>query len=113
MGMTPEQFWEGDCALTIAYQKAYKQQRQLRNEDAWLQGMYVYEVLMSLYPAFNAWAKEKKVKEYRKEPYDLGYLEPQKKQTKEERQLVNGKRYMEQFMITFNAKFKGGETDGG
>nr|DAF76315.1 MAG TPA: hypothetical protein [Caudoviricetes sp.] len=111
MGMTPEQFWEQDCALARAYRESYRQRRQLQNEDAWIQGMYIYEALYALHPVFNGWSKAR-VKEYRKEPYDFGFVAPRKKQTKEEKRLKDGKVYMEQFMVAFNAKFKGGETDG-
>lgn len=38
IGMTYEQYWEQDSTLVRAYRKAAKIQRDLRNQDAWLQG---------------------------------------------------------------------------
>ena len=53
IGMTPEQYWDGESSLKVAYRKAYRQRR--RNEDiiadrnAWLQGVYVRDAIDSLY----------------------------------------------------------------
>jgi len=40
MGMTPEQYWEQDPYLAVAYRKAYRLKRKADNEQAWLQGFY-------------------------------------------------------------------------
>lgn len=43
MGMTYEQYWDGLPYLAVTYRKAYKLKRELDNEQAWLQGLYVYD----------------------------------------------------------------------
>ena len=43
MGMTEKQYWEGDPQLAVAYREAYRLQRKLQNEQAWLQGLYMYD----------------------------------------------------------------------
>lgn len=45
IGMTYEQFWEGDPALVRAYQKAEKIRHRRMNEQLWLSGVYVAEAL--------------------------------------------------------------------
>ena len=43
MGMTPTEYWEESPFLAVAYRKAFRLKRQVENEQAWLQGMYVYD----------------------------------------------------------------------
>ena len=40
--MTYEQYWYGDADMVIAYKKAHKLHIQQKNEELWLQGLYVY-----------------------------------------------------------------------
>ena len=52
MGMTPEQYWDGESELKIAYRKAYRM--RMKHEDmmldrlAWYQGVYVRDALHSM-----------------------------------------------------------------
>ena len=57
IGMTPEQYWEGDCELVRYYRKAAQIRQDLKNQDAWLQGMYVYQAIGNLAPILRAFAK--------------------------------------------------------
>ena len=43
MGMSYEQYWEQSPYLTVAYRKAYRIKRETENEQAWLQGLYVFD----------------------------------------------------------------------
>ena len=47
MGMTYEQFWEGEASLARAYRKADNIRRKRMNEELWLSGIYVAEALTS------------------------------------------------------------------
>lgn len=58
IGMTPEQYWEGDCELVRYYRKAAQIRQDLKNQDAWLQGMYVYQAIGNLAPILRAFAKK-------------------------------------------------------
>jgi hypothetical protein len=70
IGMSYEQFWDGDVWLTRAYAKA-EELRMLRADQlAWLQGSYVYEAIGALSPILHAFAKSgTKPSPYVKEPY--------------------------------------------
>ena len=52
IGMTPEQYWDGESGLKAAYRKAYRIRK--KNEELemdrrlWLQGIYFREALASL-----------------------------------------------------------------
>jgi hypothetical protein len=43
MGMSYEQYWEQSPYLVVAYRKAYRLRRETENEQAWLQGLYVFD----------------------------------------------------------------------
>ena len=40
MGMTPDEFWNGDTRNIRAYRKAHLIRRQLAEEEAWAHGLY-------------------------------------------------------------------------
>lgn len=64
--MTAKEFWEGDCCLAVAYRKAdeirRKDERENKNFNAWLSGMYVSAAISSCF------SKDFK---YPDEPYKL------------------------------------------
>jgi hypothetical protein len=85
MGMTYEQFWDGETTAHRCFREAKKIRISEQNQMAWLQGMYVYEAIGSLAPALKAFAKGKP-KPYPKEPYDLFEAERKAREEREERE---------------------------
>lgn len=70
MGMTYEQYWDGDPQLVVAYRKAFRLRREIENEQAWLQGLYIYDAF-SVCMA-NAFAKKgAKPQKYIEHPIDI------------------------------------------
>ena len=67
IGMTPEQFWDGDCQLTESYRRADELKQRRRNQDLWLQGMYFYEALCDVSPILQAFAKKERQERLRYE----------------------------------------------
>lgn len=73
IGMTYEQFWEGQPSLTVHYRKANELKRERQNLEAWLQGYYVYEAIgafVEILPAFPK--KGAKPHPYLEEPLPIG-----------------------------------------
>ena len=109
IGMTPEQYWEGDCMLTKYYRKAEELRNEKRNQELWLQGMYIYEALCDVSPILHAFAKKgTKPTPYSAKPYSL--TEQQVKRDEEEKQRKlqeKGKRFMEAIAVSVNKKFEG------
>lgn len=69
IGMSSAEYWEGDCSLTRYYRKAYKLKQEEINNNAWLQGLYIYDaVTTALHNALRG--KNTKVREYAKQPYN-------------------------------------------
>lgn len=66
-GMTPEQYWNGDPYLAVAYRKLHKLRVQQRNEELWLQGLYNLDALsVALNNAFS-----KKKAKYMERPLQI------------------------------------------
>nr|DAM08195.1 MAG TPA: hypothetical protein [Caudoviricetes sp.]DAM74959.1 MAG TPA: hypothetical protein [Caudoviricetes sp.] len=114
--MTYEQFWEQDCTLVKYYRKAARIRQDLKNQDAWLQGMYVYEAIGDLAPILRPFAKRgTRPKPYPSQPFELNMRREKRVQkVKEQKQDEKAKAYMEAFALSFNKKFqkKGGGVSG-
>ena len=109
IGMTYEQYWEGDCTLTKYYRKADEIRKERLNEELWLQGMYIYEALCDVSPVLHAFAKKgTKPQPYSAKPYAI--TETQHKRAEEEKARKiseKGKRFMEALMKSNNKRFEG------
>jgi hypothetical protein len=94
MGMTYEQSWDMSPYLVIAYRKAYKLKREIANEQAWLQGLYVYDAFAVCMA--NAFAKRGAKKEnYLEKPVDIFPLTDAEKERREQEERDKMQKAME------------------
>lgn len=94
MGMTYEQFWEQSPYLAVAYRKAFKLKREIANEQAWLQGLYVYDAFAVCMA--NAFAKRGAKKEnYLEKPVDIFPLTDSEKERREQEERDKMQKAME------------------
>ena len=104
IGMTAEQFWDGDPYLAKYYRQADEIKVERKNQELWLQGLYVYEAICDVAPILQAMAKKgTKARPYPEQPYAI--TEKQRKREAEEREkkiALKGKRMMEMFMRQSN-----------
>ena len=47
IGMTSAEYWDGDALLPRYFRKAFKMRQERENERAWLNGLYVYDAMIS------------------------------------------------------------------
>lgn len=105
--MTYDQFWNDDPEIARFYRLADELNRQRRNQELWLQGLYIRDAVAQVL------AKEPEKCPYPEEPYPL--TEKEKKRQKIDNQkkvFEEGKARMEAFMIMSNARLtkkNGGE----
>lgn len=113
IGMTYEEYWNGDNAAPMYYREAHKLKRKQRNEELWLQGLYIYEAIGDLEPLFHDWVKEPpKAKKYSEEPYPLTKKEAIELMERKKRKAYEAQiESMKQWASTVNAR-KRGENDG-
>lgn len=109
IGMTPEQYWDGDCTLPKYYRKAEELRNEKRNEELWLQGMYVYEAICDVAPILHAFAKKgTKPNPYASKPYPLTSKQVEQDEEEKQRKVAEkGKRFMEAMAASINKKFEG------
>lgn len=82
MGMTYEQYWEQSPCLAVAYRRAYRLKREAENEQAWLQGLYVFDAFAVCLA--NAFAKRgSKKQNYIEKPIDIFPLTEREKKHRE------------------------------
>lgn len=108
IGMSPEQYWDEDPLLAKYYRKAEEMRRKRRNEELWLQGMYIYEALCDVSPVMNAFAKKgTRPRPYSDHPYALTVKERDDERVLiEKREREKARRYMEARMAEINKRFK-------
>lgn len=70
IGMSSAEYWESDPSLARYFRKAYRIKQEEINNNAWLQGMYVYDaVSTAVHNALRG--KNTKAREYAKQPYNF------------------------------------------
>ena len=87
IGMTYDEFWNQDVSMVEIYRKAAELRDKRRNQELWLQGMYIYEALCDASPLFRFSMKKGVVKPepYVKEPYPITASEVKEREEREAR----------------------------
>ena len=108
IGMTPEQYWDGDPLLAKYYRQADELKRKRKNQELWLQGMYIYEALCDVSPILRAFAKKgTKPLPYPDHPYSITAKEiEEERKLQEKREREKARRYMEAQMAKLNKRFQ-------
>lgn len=95
IGMSPEQFWDQDPWLTMAYRQAHELKNEQHNQEMWVQGLYVYEAFGVV--IHNALKKKgDKPLEYPEEPFPLTIEEKERRESRDR----------ERAMLVSKAKFE-------
>lgn len=104
--MTYEQYWLGEPSLVIAYREAHKLKVEQKNQELWLQGLYVYNAVGVI--AYNLFAgKGKTPQKYIEKPLELF----PKKLTEEE--IVEQRNKVIKSLTNFQNAWKGSNTNKG
>lgn len=108
MGMTYEQYWEQDCMFVKYYREAEEIRKEKMNQEAWLQGMYIYDALTRVSPILRAFAKKgTKAQPYVEEAYPINKKTiKEHKEKQEQNNQKKGLRYIQAYMVENNKKFE-------
>lgn len=122
IGMTYDQYWNDDCMLVKYYRKAEeiknKQRNEQKNDEMWLQGLYIYDALCKVSPVLHAFAKPgTKPIPYNDKPYPMTKEESEKEileKQKADRQLAKAKfqAWADSLKLDKKPKREGVSTDG-
>ena len=105
MGMSYEQYWEQSPYLTVAYRKAYRSKRETENEQAWLQGLYVFDAFAVVLA--NVFSKRgAKKQKYIERPIDIFPLTEREKKRREAEENAKMQAVMESMVRKQRAKRK-------
>ena len=107
MGMSADEYWNGDADLVIYYRQAEELKNEKLNQELWLQGMYIYEAIADISPILHAFAKKgTKPKPYPSQPYSLTTKQQEKEQLRKDKAVyAKGKQRLEALMTGLNKKF--------
>lgn len=107
MGMSYEEFWNGDPRMAEYYRKAEELKTEKRNLELWLQGMYIYEAIIDIAPVLHAFAKKgAKAKPYPSRPYPITEREHKREEESAERaKAEKAKRFMDAIVASTQKKF--------
>ena len=71
IGMTYEEYWLQDPLLLEHYIKAEEMRVMRKNQELWLQGLYVHIAIADLVPVLNPFSKDHKPKKYLESPLPI------------------------------------------
>ena len=109
IGMSYEQFWEGDCWLPKYYREAHKSRIKRDNEQAWLIGRYVYDAVCAASPLLHALAKKgTEAHPYLEKPYPSSMEEAREREIEKLKEAAEGFRA---FVEAKNAQLRSKEVD--
>ena len=108
IGMTYNEYWESDPMLAKYYREAEELKRARRNEELWLQGMYIYEALCDVSPIMVAFPKKgAKPNPYPDKPYCISEKQRKVEEAEQERKVAEkGMAFMNRMMSMANSKPK-------
>ena len=94
MGMTYAEFWDAPPRLAIAYRKAWRLKKESDNEQAWLNGLYVFDAFAACLA--NVFAKRGAKKQtYIERPIDIFPLTEREKKRRAAEENAKMQRAME------------------
>ena len=97
MGMSYEQYWDEPPILAVAYREAFRLKRELDNEMAWLQGLYIYDAFAVVLA--NVFAKRGSRKQnYVEKPIDIFPLTKAEKKHREQAEYEKMQKAMEKMI---------------
>lgn len=109
-GMSYDEFWHGDAYRAKFYREAYNIQIQHKDEEFWIQGMYIYDALCKVSPILHAFSKSgTKPLPYPDKPYMSTMKEQndeEKKQKRIENERLIAQLHFEQWARATAKKFK-------
>ncbi len=108
IGMTYKQYWHGDCCAAKYLREAEKLKNQKKNQELWLQGLYIYEALLNSSAALKSFpGKDAKIIPYPEQPYPLTTSDRERiEEEKARKALEANKNRMSAWAAEFNSKFK-------
>ena len=101
IGVRYEDYWNGDPEIARYYREAYSLKQDRINFEQWLNGLYIYNALLSASPVFNPMHKTHKPEKYIEEPIPIT---KNAQREKEREQYEDMKQRMTDFLMDYNRR---------
>lgn len=113
-GMTYDEYWYGDPWRAKFYRETYEIQMKRKDEELWIQGMYIYEALCDVSPILHAFSKSgTKPLPYSDKPYHVkneSAMSPEEKKKKEENERLIAQLHFERWARATAKQFENKNT---
>lgn len=97
MGMSYEQYWDEPPILAVTFREAFRLKRELENEMAWIQGLYVYDAFSVVLS--NVFSKRgSKKQKYFEQPIDIFPLTKAEIKRREKEEYAKMQKAMEEMI---------------
>lgn len=108
MGMTYDQYWEGDPQIARYTRDSQKLINKRKNSEMWLMGAYIYEAICCVAPILNSNAKKgTKPIPWRKRPIPITKEdEEEEKLSQEKEKYEKNKKNFQNMMVRNNKRFE-------
>lgn len=108
LGMSYDDYWNGDVKMVKYYREANKIQNDMKNHEFWLQGYYIYQSLINASPVFNPFAdRNTKPIPYFDRPIAITKEQQEEQRKEREReQFEENLSRMQEIMVANNQKLK-------
>lgn len=111
--MTVDEFYRQDVELAVAYRRADELRKARKNEELWLQGLYIYDAICAVAPILRAFSKARQPEPYLKEPIDIFGKNVKKENEPKQTEPQKAQKLFSAWAIDFNVnRQKGGVSDG-
>ena len=111
--MTVDEFYRQDVELAVAYRRADELRKARKNEELWLQGLYIYDAICAVAPILRAFSKARQPEPYLKEPIDIFGKKVKKENEPKQTEPQKAQKLFSAWAIDFNVnRKKGGVSDG-
>lgn len=116
-GMSYDEYWYGEPYRAKFYREAYELQVKKKDEEFWIQGMYIYDALCCVSPILHAFSKSgTKPLPYPNKPYmtEINKVETEEeKQQKIENERLIAEVHFKNWAEAVAKQFKNKEKNGG
>lgn len=90
-GMSYNEYWHGDAYRAKFYREAHELNVKHRDEEFWMQGMYIYDAICRVAPILHAFSKSgTKPLPYTEKPY-LTQMEEDNREENKEKEVQNAR----------------------
>lgn len=110
IGMSYQEYWYDDVWIASYYLKAWELKKEQKNEELWLQGVYIYEAMCDVAPVLHAFCKNgTKPLPYPSEPYSFHKKSKKEKEMEEKKEIQDTYNFFKNWGSAVSRKFKNKE----